>query len=222
MAAVAEMGRHRRAGCRRGPDLLRRRRGVADGGRHAGGHALPDERDRLLVFGRKRDQPDPPSRRALPPVELLPVGRADESAFVGAPRTVLRGDERAFEMDARDARRGVRIALARPRNRSNAVLDGLRRVRDHRRVVRSHALGPELAGDAAREVVGDRTRVEVEPAEPVDLEIDEARSDERVARPLRDRSDGSVLERDREAFAGLVVAAGQGHRVTGAPLFDDW
>jgi hypothetical protein len=87
--AVAEVRGPPRAGIDRRTDLVAGRSRVADRDDHPVGDERPDVRDRLVVLGRERDDPDPAAGRLLPAPVLGDVRRAHVAQRVRATGPVL-------------------------------------------------------------------------------------------------------------------------------------
>ena len=100
MAAVAQVRAHPRAGVDRGSDLLGRGGRVADRNDNVAVGNTADELARPVVFGRHGEDSDHAGGSFLQPLELVPVGRADELELMGATRSVLRREKRALDMNA--------------------------------------------------------------------------------------------------------------------------
>src|SRR4029079_6375285 len=99
------MRAHSSAGIDGRLDLVARGLSVADGDKNAAAGHAPNEISRAVIFRRNGRQLDSAVGSLLQPLKLIPIRRPDMLLGVRAARPIVGTDERAFEMNAGNARR---------------------------------------------------------------------------------------------------------------------
>ncbi len=191
-APVAEVRRQRRPRPHGVGDLRPARPRVPDRDPNAAPDRVLDHRQDARALRGHRQQADPPRGRVLPPPEVVDVGAAHEGARVRPAVAILRRDVRALHVNPRDRRR------VRPYDHPGAGREGLEGRRDQRRQEAGHARLPDRLDRAEKRVRRERGVAEVDPREPVHLQVEEARQLDRPRRRPRSERHGRPRDARRQ------------------------
>ena len=205
IGAVAEMGGERSARANCIGDLGRRSPGVANARDHAFLDNLLDEAGGSRPLGGKRHQANVASGGFLEAVELGEIGRPDPLRGMGAARTVVRRDVRAFQMERlhhSSVRDGFLCAGEIAQRRRHV----LGRSGDHGGKHSCNAAGEHVADGLCDLLMAALGRVVIDAGEAVHLQIDPPGRDKCF---VVQRPDQVIDDRDRPFEANFHRRAAQ-------------
>ena len=127
----------------------------------------------------QRDHADEAAAGGLPALKLRDVGCSDMLARMGAARAIFSGEKRTLDVDEGHHVGEQRVGLPRGSDGSQRRDQGLFRCGDQRREKSRGAEPRQLACCGRRAFDRQIRTIEVEPAKPVDLQVDQARCNER-------------------------------------------